>query len=1083
MFLLMDSWHRGRSAWPQYTTCLFKPRCTSTPQQSYAYLNNGTGVFPAGDLPCNTSDVICLGSLSNTNDVVLGDLDQDGDLDIVKGNFSQPNQVMLNNGHAVFEPPVQIEPTSGIGTFTLALGDIDADTNLDLIAASNSQTSCLYRNEGDGHFAPCHPFGSTGGTTSMRLGDFNGDGAQDVAAASGRAENGLYLNDRQGNLRERIALDSSVNTDYLVVGDIDNDGSDDLVKVVNPLSGGGAYFLRNGNARADRQPNTPPYVSVQSPGARANFYATATVLDQRVVPISYRLYDRENDLVRHVRAYYSLDGGNRWTEAKAAATTQTDDLAASPTGVQHTFDWDVYASGVFGTSDNVVVRIVAYASSRPRSWSVSLNSQRPSASASTFPFRMRGMRIRVIDQNDSTVPNALVYRLAVNASSGAQPFPERFTDAQPLTTDAQGYLRGHGTLTIGDRLAALQLVQTVNDVHGTYSLYHTSAAPIPTGLALQNVTTDGVQNLRILPANSLTLFHLTVSLEWDARGDVWGGQEFLAQLQEDFERTSEFLFRWSGGQVALGQIDIYQARERWNDAQVRIYASNRLWPNAVRGGIVTAETTDPGNSSIVYYPGQVRMAAEWNRFGQSAGTLGEDWPRTLAHELGHFALYLDDNYLGLDAAGRLINVDGCRSPMSDPYRDDYGEFAPASLDWDTNCSKTLAEHDTGRADWETITTFYGSVTPAFALHPPTSFDPSDNPRILPLQLSHVTINPAQELTRIVNEPFYFAVENGTQVNPSPSARVVLLQDKRLIELGRPQSQRVLARGARTPNAGGVADQVCIYDTIKAFSGCTTVDGVNKQIQVTPTAWQPNIELSPVTSTTLQIAVSELPAGLALRARLYPSSSDASDDISLTYNNGRYAAILTSSLERPAFEGVVHLQIISNTTGQKSDAFLDYALGGNPGRAWARNAPRGNPGRAWARNAPAISSDGQAIIYGADLQLQEGQFFLLQGSAAPPAPPGIFPVGRSYRLATTPGVNFAKASLNINYLTDDVPSEGELGIGIYHWDTSVSQWIRLNTIADLNRNDVSASISSAGLYMVMVDPKAARSQVFIPFTKR
>jgi hypothetical protein len=40
------------------------------------------------------------------------------------------------------------------------------------------------------------------------------------------------------------------------------------------------------------------------------------------------------------------------------------------------------------------------------------------------------------------------------------------------------------------------------------------------------------------------------------------------------------------------------------------------------------------------------MGAVWNRYGESSGNLGEDWPRTLAHELGHYAFFLDDTTWG-----------------------------------------------------------------------------------------------------------------------------------------------------------------------------------------------------------------------------------------------------------------------------------------------------------------------------------------------------------------------------------------------------------------------------------------------------
>ena len=47
------------------------------------------------------------------------------------------------------------------------------------------------------------------------------------------------------------------------------------------------------------------------------------------------------------------------------------------------------------------------------------------------------------------------------------------------------------------------------------------------------------------------------------------------------------------------------------------------------------------------------MGATWNRYGNAGIALGEDWPRTLAHELGHYALYQDDDYFGLECAGTI----------------------------------------------------------------------------------------------------------------------------------------------------------------------------------------------------------------------------------------------------------------------------------------------------------------------------------------------------------------------------------------------------------------------------------------------
>ena len=53
----------------------------------------------------------------------------------------------------------------------------------------------------------------------------------------------------------------------------------------------------------------------------------------------------------------------------------------------------------------------------------------------------------------------------------------------------------------------------------------------------------------------------------------------------------------------------------WRDADIRIYASNRLRPNADIGGVVITTTIDVSNTNITYQPGQIRMPALWNRYG------------------------------------------------------------------------------------------------------------------------------------------------------------------------------------------------------------------------------------------------------------------------------------------------------------------------------------------------------------------------------------------------------------------------------------------------------------------------------------
>ena len=104
-----------------------------------------------------------------------------------------------------------------------------------------------------------------------------------------------------------------------------------------------------------------------------------------------------------------------------------------PAPVAYTYNWDT--SGFFGLSDNVVFRLEAYPDLHPRRNSVPGPYQHPYASATTFPFRVRGTQVQVY--RDAVQPG--------NESAGATvyQFHERTIPRRP--TDGQ---RRH---TVSDR--------------------------------------------------------------------------------------------------------------------------------------------------------------------------------------------------------------------------------------------------------------------------------------------------------------------------------------------------------------------------------------------------------------------------------------------------------------------------------------------------------------------------------------------------------------------------------------------------------------------------------------------------------
>jgi hypothetical protein len=597
-----------------------------------------------------------------------------------------------------------------------------------------------------------------------------------------------------------------------------------------------------------------------------------------------------------------------------------------------------------------------------------------------------------------------------------------------------------------------------------YTRYLTSAAPNANGLALQTVSGPGIQTLVVSENNDLILFNLDIALEWDARADV----QFMARLRSDLQRASELLYSWSNGQIALGELRIFHDREGWNDAHIRVYATNRLRPNADQGGITADLVSDPGVPATIYAPGQVRMGAVWNRFGLTGGNLGEDWPRALAHELGHFLLFLQDNYIGLDDQGRLISVESCPGPMSDPYRDDYNEFHP-DAGWLPACANTMSNRTSGRSDWATIKAFYDSVNPNYALDAPASLDPNRGPSALPLQVTTISeVAPAVTDTTLPVNIYSLTLNNGRAV-AGAGAQAFLFPGSgdRIIELGSPVLDQVTARGARQ------GDRLCVYDPAFERLGCKEpLTPTNQQLELaSKPGWRPDLQVTPATSRTINLAVGNLPSGLDVRARLYPAGQAALAPIVLTLSGVVYSG--TFALEQPVINGHI-LVWVEGDQAPRRETVASFALGGSPTPQRGLNTPqrglnvpqRGLNTPQRGLNAPALSSDGQVIIFSDEQDFPAGEFYTVQTAGwVPPAPPGRTQVGQGYWLRASAGApSLNAASINIGYQERNVPAGEEASLQLYRWDGVA--WSLINSTPDLDENEVVARLRGPGLYTLM-----------------
>jgi large repetitive protein len=190
-------------------------------EQNVVYLNDGQGNFSTPRFFGTGSD--------HTRSVAVGDVDGDGHLDIVVGNFdNQQNMIYLNDGQGNFSTGRPFG-TGSDSTGILAVADMNGDGYLDIIAGNDGQ-NVVYLNDGSGNFLEARNFGTTSGSTrSLAIADMNGDGYLDIIAGN-HQHNFIYLNDGQGNFPTEIPFDrGNDRLRSITLGDINGDGHLDIV--------------------------------------------------------------------------------------------------------------------------------------------------------------------------------------------------------------------------------------------------------------------------------------------------------------------------------------------------------------------------------------------------------------------------------------------------------------------------------------------------------------------------------------------------------------------------------------------------------------------------------------------------------------------------------------------------------------------------------------------------------------------------------------------------------------------------------------------------------------------------------------
>jgi len=214
------------------------------------WLNDGTGNF--------TLSSPGFGS-SNSQGVMLGDVNGDGDLDAFVAN-RKANHVWLNNGSGTFT--LSSQSLGNSNSQAVMLGDVDGDGNLDAFVANNGPNRVWFNDKNSGTFTLSGPGLGNSNSQAVMLYDVDGDGDLDAFVANRKA-NHVWLNNGSGTFTQSSQNLGSSNSQGVMLGDVNGDNDLDAF-VANNWGQPNRVWL-------NKTTSTPQYLKVTAPPTESTY--------------------------------------------------------------------------------------------------------------------------------------------------------------------------------------------------------------------------------------------------------------------------------------------------------------------------------------------------------------------------------------------------------------------------------------------------------------------------------------------------------------------------------------------------------------------------------------------------------------------------------------------------------------------------------------------------------------------------------------------------------------------------------------------------------------------------------------------
>lgn len=679
--------------------------------------------------------------------------------------------------------------------------------------------------------------------------------------------------------------------------------------------------------------------------------------------------------------------------------------------------------------------------------------------------------IKVVDANGAPMPDSLLYRNGHYLGK----------------TDARGLYLPQ-SLQTGDTLIALAPVAEqassreghhspdAPDRNWAYRVYLVNWDVVRGGAPVGDRVTapEREQLLTVRPDSPLVLFNLVVSVEWSAT------EEYLNQIARAVREASAYLYDLTDGQMAFGRVAIYSNAERWAEADIQISTKNIVRPHAYIGGITSDDTSHV-----------IRVGRHWD--GDSGNQGAWDAPagyRTLAHEFGHYALHLYDEYFAYtcDQDGNLTGEvpASCTGPENrDPntgatnasamdYQYTTSELSARGVPnlWSDECEQTAQWQLNSESTWETVARKYA--------------DPADSPRwqiTAPADRGSVLAGP-ESLSSVL--PEWPAVDIHQSGPTSPPRQLTVYGPQgpywgAIVALYKPGGQ-VIGQGFTDSNG-----RLDIYgavegDTLRAAS----FDGGLTGSATVGTGSGLNLTLEPVTSRSALYSAGEVPH---MRVIAEPSQAPDQIDLWIFLHNFGPDADPSAAVTEPGSQASTPIALsYSSATGTYEGQLSFSAARRGQGRVKAFGAVGERLVRLQSayrlqrvvnnQGRDVYANDGNLTLHLEAGSLPGNETYLVvmpPGAVPGPVPEGRVLVGEPYDITASGAVITMTKPAVLKLRYDGAlmtPSSTPEELGIYRWDPNRQSWAEVPGRLDEEHQALVAPVTTLGTYALMMPSESA-----------